>query len=172
MREAVAWHRQRDLARAQGAIDAALALRPGDAYYLDLKGRILMENRKWSAALAAYESAASLAPREALIRADLGRALLAAGRPDAALAAMEEARERDSRNARLLRDMSIAYAKSAQPGMAALVTAERYALEGRFEDAGIHARRAVGQLPRGSVAWQRAQDVFIASQNHQKGKRR
>ena len=85
---------------------------------------------------------------------------------------MEEARERDSRNARLLRDMSIAYAKSAQPGMAALVTAERYALEGRFEDAGIHARRAVGQLPRGSVAWQRAQDVFIASQNHQKGKRR
>jgi predicted Zn-dependent protease len=58
----------------------------------------------------------------------------------------------------------VAYAKSKQPGMASLVTAERYALSGRFKDAGIHAKRATGLLARGSGPWQRAQDVLIASE--------
>jgi predicted Zn-dependent protease len=64
----------------------------------------------------------------------------------------------------MLRDLSVAYAQSKQPGMAALVTAERYALRGRLKDAGIHAKRATGLLPRGSGPWQRAQDVLIASE--------
>lgn len=172
MREAAAYHQLRDLSKSLAAIDAALALRPDDAFYLDLKGQILMENRKWSAALAALETAVTLAPKEALIQAAYGRALMAAGQPKAALQAMEEARDRDGRDARLLRDMSIAYAETGQTGMAALVTAERFALQGRFEDAGLHAKRATLQLPVGSPGWQRAQDVLIASQHHEKRKKR
>jgi predicted Zn-dependent protease len=56
--------------------------------------------------------------------------------------------------------------------MAALVTAERYALQGRLKDAGLHARRATDLLPRGSAPWRRAQDVLIASERFEKGKKR
>ena len=56
--------------------------------------------------------------------------------------------------------------------MAAVVTAERYALLGRMEDAGLHAKRAVALLPRGSAAWRRAQDVLIAFERFEKGKKK
>ncbi len=168
MREAVAHHRQNDSARALARIDAALALRPDDPFYFDLKGQILMENRRWSAATAAYEQAVALAPRDALILGGLGRAQLAAGRLKDALDSLEKSRARDFRDARVLRDLALAYARQGEPGMAALATAERYALAGQLDDAGILARRALRHLPRGSPPWQRAQDVLSASEKHRK----
>ena len=118
--------------------------------------------------MAAFGRAASLAPKEPLILASLGRAQLAADQPKAALETMERARGLDFRNAILLRDMSLAYAQTNQTGMAALVTAERYALQGRIKDAQIHAERAMAQLPRGSGPWQRAEDVLFAAQRAQR----
>ncbi|MFD3189068.1 M48 family metalloprotease [Sedimentitalea sp. HM32M-2] len=172
MREAVAYHRLNDLARARKAIDAVLALRPGDAYYLDLKGQIMLENRQMEAALSANRRAVELAPRNAMILGGYGRALLAAGQPRAALEPLEKSRARDFRDSRVLRDLALAYARTGDNGMATLVTAERYALQGRMRDAGQQARRAVGLLPRGSVPWQRAQDVLIAAEQFEKRKKR
>jgi predicted Zn-dependent protease len=172
MREAVAYHRQNNLNRALAAIDAALKLRPKDAYYFDLKGQILMENRKTGAAIAAYRTAVSLAPREALILGGYGRALLADGQARAALVPLEKSRARDFRNMRVLRDLGQAYAQTGRTGMASLATAERYALQGRVKDAGIHARRASAQLPRGSAPWRRSQDVLIASERAEKKNKR
>ncbi|MHA6261608.1 M48 family metalloprotease [Arenibacterium sp. CAU 1754] len=172
MREAVAYHRRNDLTRAIAAIDGAMAVQPRDAFYYDLKAQLLIENRKTAQAVSAYKTAVSLAPSDALILAGYGRALLAAGQPKAALTQLEKARARDFRDARLLRDLSVAYAKTGQPGMAAMVTAERYAIQGRLDDAGIHAKRATGLLPRGSAAWQRAQDVLIAYEQNAKRKKR
>jgi len=62
-----------------------------------------------------------------------------------------------------MRDLGVAHAKTGSPGMASVVTAERYALQGRLEDAAIHATRASGLLPRGSGGWHRAQDVLSAA---------
>ena len=70
----------------------------------------------------------------------------------------------------MLRDLATAYAKTGQTGMAALTTAERFAIQGRLKDAGIHAKRATGLLATGSGPWQRAQDVLIASQRATKRK--
>jgi predicted Zn-dependent protease len=168
MREAVAHHRRSDLKSALRAIDGAIAQRPRDGYYHDLKGQILLESRQWNAALAAYKQAAALAPNEPLIQAGLGRTLLAAGQPKSALTALERARERDFRDGRVLRDMANAYAQTGQMGMAAVVTAERYALQGRLDDAGIHAKRGMDLLARGTVGWRRAQDVFIAAERNAK----
>lgn len=172
MREAVAYHRNRDLTPALRAIDAAIALRPDDPYYYDLKGQILIENRKTDRAIAAYETATTLAPRESLILGGLGHALLAAGQPKTALVPLEKARDRDFRDTRVLRDLSLAYAKTDQNGMAALVTAERYALLGKMPDAGRQAKRASNLLPRGSAPWQRAQDVLIAAERFEKRKKK
>lgn len=171
MREAIAWHRQSDLARARAAIEAAIEMRPDDPFYEDLRGQILMEHRRFDAALDAYRRAVDLAPEDALILAGYGRALLAAGHPRDALAHLEQARARDFRDLRALRDMAQAYARTDQTGMAALVTAERYALQAMPEDAGLHAKRALAQLPRGSAPWQRAQDVLIASERVTKRKK-
>jgi predicted Zn-dependent protease len=168
MRLAVAHHRQNSFSRAQKEMQALLATRPKDAYYHELWGQILYENRRWGAAVSAFGTAASLAPNEPLILASLGRAQLAAGNPRAALKTMEKARGLDFRNATLLRDMSLAYAQTNQTGMAALVTAERYALQGRLKDAGPHAKRATGLLAKGSPAWRRAQDVLIAFEQDEK----
>ncbi|WP_417721464.1 M48 family metalloprotease [Salipiger sp.] len=164
MREAVAWHRQSDLRKALAAIDAAIALRPNDAYYHDLKGEILLESRQAAAAVKVYDQARRLAPSNAQILGGLGRAQMAAGQYKAALATLETARGRDWADSRVLRDLSVAYAKTGNAGMASEATAQRYALEGRLKDAGIHAKRAVDLLPRGSAPWRRAQDVLAASE--------
>lgn len=165
MVRAVAHHRQSDATRALREIDRAIALRPKDPFFVDLKGQILLESRRFDAAVQAYAKAARMAPSEALILAGLGRAQLAAGDVRAALATLERARGRDFTNPSLLRDLAQAYARTGQNGMASLATAERYALQGRLKDARINAQRAEGLLPQGSVPWQRAQDVLSATRN-------
>jgi predicted Zn-dependent protease len=107
----------------------------------------------------------------AQILGGLGRAQLAAGQPKAALATLEAARTRDFGDARVLRDLGQAYAQTGQTGMASVAVAERYALLGRLDDAVIHAERAMGLLPRGSVGWRRAEDVFIAYEQDKKRRR-
>jgi predicted Zn-dependent protease len=164
MRQAIAHHRNSNRTKALKAINGAIALRPSDPYLYDLKGQILFESRQFSAAQNAYGQAVKRAPRDALILSGYGRALLAQKNIKAARQTLEKARAIDFRDGSMLRDLSVAYAQSKQPGMAALVTAERYALRGRLKDAGIHAKRATGLLPRGSGPWQRAQDVLIASE--------
>ncbi|AKO96726.1 MULTISPECIES: M48 family metalloprotease [Marinovum] len=163
MREAVAYHRSSDLRKSLAAIDQALALRPRDALYLELKGQILLEGRQFGPAVQVYRQAAAMAPNEALILGGLGRAQMAAGDAKSALEVLERARSRDFRDPRILRDLAVAYAKTGQNGMASLVTAERYALQGRMKDARLHATRAEGLLPRGSGPWRRAEDVLSAT---------
>lgn len=165
MRQAIAWHRTPDAARARTAIDRAIALRPDDAYLYDLKGQILLEGRAADAAVAAYGRAAQLAPRDAQVLAGLGRAQLAAGNARAATASLERALARDASNPPALRDLATAHAKLNRPGDAALATAERYLLVGRPKDAKINADRATGLLPRGSAAWLRAQDALAAAEH-------
>lgn len=163
MREAVAYHRLSDRATALNRIDRAIALRPNDAYYYDLKGQILLEGRQFNGAVKAYSRAAELAPGNPLILGGLGRALLTVNRPKEALKHLEKARQRDFRDPRILRDLGSAYAQVGNDGMASLSTAERYALQGRLKDAAIHAKRASGLLPRGSGPWRRAEDIIVAA---------
>jgi len=172
MREAAARHKNSQTRQALSAIDQAIALRPQDPFYYDLKGQILMETRQFAAAANAHGRAVQLRPRDGLLQASYGRALLAAGNTSAALSALERARQIDFRDGSMLRDLSVAYARTGQTGMASLTTAERYALRGRLEDAGIHAKRATGLLPVGSGPWQRAQDVLLASERAEKRKKR
>lgn len=172
IRLAMAHHQQSQTKKALGAIDRAIAARPQDPFLYDLKGQILLESRNFGAAVGAYGQAAKLAPRDGLILAGLGRAQLAAGQNKAALGNLERARSIDFRDGIMLRDLATAYAKSGQRGMASLVTAERYALRGNMETAGVHAKRAAGLLATGSGPWQRAQDVLSASERAAKQRKK
>ena len=83
--------------------------------------------------------------------------------PSEALPVLERARSRDPFDPRMLRDLATAHARLGQPGLASVAAAERYAVLGRMEDAGIHAERASAQLPRGSAGWLRAQDILAVA---------
>lgn len=163
MREAIAYHRSADKRRALAAIDGAISQRSDDPYLHDLRGQILMESRQINAAVAAYARAVNLSSNNALILGSYGRALLADGQVSEAARFLESARSRDGRDARVLRDLAQAQARLGNNGQASVLTAERYAMQGRLQDARIHAERASGLLPRGSAAWQRAQDVLNAA---------
>ena len=159
MRSAIAHGRAGQLNLAISAIDRAIAQRPNDPFYQDLKAELYMRNRAFSQSARAYKKAHDMRPKDAIILAGYGRALLADGQFSQALDILERARVRDFRNSALLRDLGVAYSKLGKNAMASLVTAERYALQGRIKDAKVHANRAAAGLPVGSPSWQRAQDV-------------
>ncbi len=168
MRAAIAWHRQSNLSNALAEMDRAIALRPDDVFYHELRGQILMESRQWDAATASYARAANQAPDHALILGSHGRALVAQGHYAKALDMLQKARARDGRDARVMRDLAVGYARTGQGGMASLAPAECYAIIGRLEDAEFHAARALALLPNGPGGWQRAQDVLSAAKAAEK----
>jgi predicted Zn-dependent protease len=163
---AIAYHRLPNPAQAMAHVDALIRTRPDDAFYHELRGQFLLESGQAAAAAGSYRRAVQLVPDEPLILGGLGRALLNTG--DAA--ALREARDMLQRSARLdranpgvLRDLALAHARLGEEGQAALATAERYALEGRFPDALRNAERAAAILPTGSPGWQQAQDVITTA---------
>ncbi len=160
---AIAWHRRPDPAKAAATVDALIALRPDDPYYQELKGQILLESGHAAAAAEAYRQAVALAPKEPLILGGLGRALLNMD-DDSVTAEARDALARsaaaDKANSDVLRDLALAEARLGHEGAAALATAERFTLEGRFRDADRNAERAAALLPEGSPGWRRAQDMI------------
>ena len=166
MRRAVAYHRIPRCEKAIAEINKLVAARPNDPFIHELHGQILLESGNFAAAVTAYGKAVTRRPKDPLILAGYGRALLALKTPDGyrkALVALEAARAREARDPRLMRDLATAYARTGRNGLASLATAERYALLGNLKTAGVHAKRAVGLLPRGSPGWNRAQDVLNAA---------
>nr|WP_322865527.1 M48 family metalloprotease [Aquicoccus sp. G2-2]MEA1112776.1 M48 family metalloprotease [Aquicoccus sp. G2-2] len=168
MREAIAYHRDSNTAKALATMKRLLTLKPRDPFYRELQGQILLESRKYPAAANAYKAAVKLAPRNALILGAYGHSLLALGNAKAALSVLEKASTRDNQDARILRDLGQAYAKRGNPGMASLATAERYALTGKLKDAAIHAKRAAGMLPEDRPVGKRHRMCFLPQTPHAK----
>ena len=164
LRRAVAMSRQGKLSSALEEMDKAQAHRPNDPYLQELKAELLMRNKHFAQSALEYAKAVSMDPNNVLALSGYGRALLANKQTTKALSVLKKARNTDFRNTRLMRDLAVAYSKLGKKNMAALVTAERYALSGNIRDAKIHARRALKGLSLGSPAWQRAQDVLDVKQ--------
>ncbi|MEM8791420.1 MAG: M48 family metalloprotease [Pseudomonadota bacterium] len=161
--KSVALHRIPSPREAVNAIDRLIALRPNDPYYIELKGQILFESGRATEAVPLYRRAVELAPNQPLLKAGLGRALLALNDRVAdseALNVLQDARRADMADSAALRDLATAYSRAGDYGMASLATAERFALQGRTDDALLQARRASSILPEGSPGWLRAQDIL------------
>jgi predicted Zn-dependent protease len=160
---AIAYHRLPNVQQSIANIDALISAKPDDPYYHELRGQILLESARAADAVRSYRRAVQLAPGEPLILAGLGRALL--NTSDSSV--LTEAREVltnsaniDGGNSGVWRDLAMAHARLGNEGQAALATAERQSLEGRFDDASRSAERAAALLPRGSPGWQQAQDLI------------
>ncbi|MEO1491909.1 MAG: M48 family metalloprotease [Pseudomonadota bacterium] len=161
--KAVALHRLPDPVAARRTVDALIAKRQKDPFYLELKGQILHESGQAAEAVPYYRKASQIAPNEPLLKAALGRALLQLNEPRAnaeALVILKEARSKDLADVAALRDLATAYERAGDVGMATLATAERYALVNNRKPAIQLARRAAKLLPQGSPGWLRAQDIL------------
>ncbi len=162
---AIAYFRAGELQRALPEIDSLIAERPGDPYFQEQKAQILYESGRGSEALGYYERAMSLAPDQPLIRMELAQAQLEQDDPSLiapAIAEMKQVVRVESQNPDAWRTLGIAYGKGGQTGMAALSLAESAAAAGDAREARRQADEAMKQLPPGSPAWIRAQDILTS----------
>ena len=170
-----AYHRSSLRERALAEVDTLLAERPGDPYFLELRGQILLETGQPREALASLREAVARAPAEPLIAAMLGHALISTEDPEM----FEEAKQvlraaigRDNTNPFAWYQLGIVYDREGDQARASLATAERYNLIGEPRLALANAEQAMLGIPVGTADWLRAQDIAMVSRSEVERERR
>jgi predicted Zn-dependent protease len=161
---AIAYHRQALEKQALGEVDALLAERPHDPYFLELKGQILFESGKIEESIAPYRQAVEAAPYEPLIRVSLAQSLLSGENKEHADEAIENlvaANKMENDNGFGWHQLALAYTLKGDIAMAALAAAERYTVSGEAPSAARQAKIAVDKLKPQSPEWFRAQDLYM-----------
>jgi len=159
---AIAYYRIPQLDKALPEVDGLIRDFPKNPYYQELKGQMLFENGRIREAMAPYEQAVKLAPDAPLIRISLAQTYVESG--DASLAKraiayLEDASRSEGREDVVWRLLATAYGRDNQYGMAALALAEEALTDAKKKDAQQQAQRAKQLLPRGSPAYQRAEEI-------------
>ena len=172
---AYAYHRSTFPDRAVAEVDSLLEDRPGDPFFLELKGQILLETGRPREALASLREAVSRAPNEPLIAALFGHALISTEDQ----AHFQEAKQvlrgaigRDNSNPFAWYQLGIVYDREGDESRAALATAERYNLIGEPQLALANAEQAMLGIPVGTPDWLRAQDISMVSRTAVESQRR
>lgn len=163
---AYAWHKSAYPDRALDEVNALLTMVPGDPYFLELKGQILLESGHPAEALPVLRQATDITRAQPLIAALFGHALIAtedrANLPEATRV-LKAAVSRDNDNPFAWYQLGVVYEREGDVPRAQLATAERYSLEGQSNLALRSAEAAMGGIPRGTPDWIRAQDIAMAS---------
>jgi predicted Zn-dependent protease len=165
---AYAWHRTAHPDRALAETESLLADRPGDPYFLELKGQILLESGRPREALDSLRQAVGRAPDQPLIASLFGHALIATEDPgnfEEAKRVLRVAVQRDNDNPFAWYQLGIVYDREGDQARAALATAERYNLVGQPQLALANAEQAMMGIPVGSPDWLRAQDIAMVSRS-------
>jgi predicted Zn-dependent protease len=170
---AIGLYRQGNLGSALLTIDGLLKEAPNDPYFHELRGQMLFENGRAAESIPSYRRAVQLLPGSGLLKVEFAAALLEAGKPEnlqEAVRNLELARQTETDSFDLWRLLATAYSQLNNAGMTSLARAEMAVLRGQRSEAQAHAAAAVRQLPSGSPAWQRAQDIqaYISTQPRKK----
>ena len=163
---AYAYHRSAFPDRALAEADSLVAERPGDPFFLELRGQILLESGRPREALESLREAVRIAPEQPLISALLGHALISTEDADnfeEAKRVLRIAVQRDNNNPFAWYQLGIVYDREGDPARAALATAERYNLQGQPALALPNAEQAMMGIPVGTPDWLRAQDIAMVS---------
>lgn len=165
---AYAWHRSAHPERALSSAESLLAEAPHDAYFLELKGQILLESGRPDEALAALREAVALSRNEPLIASIFGHALISTEDPANFAEAERVLRtvvQRDHENPFAWYQLGVVYDRKGDIGRASLATAERYSLMGQPQLAMVSAQNAMAGIPTNTPDWIRAQDILMVSRN-------
>jgi predicted Zn-dependent protease len=159
---AVVAYRNGRKAEALSLTDSLIAQQPGNAYFWEFKGQVLLESGRATESLAPLRKAVALAPNAGLIRMLLGHALVATDNPaytDEAVRELLNAVEREPEAPEAYRDLATAQARKGNIAMAELNSALFFFNTGQFNEAATQASRAMAKLPQGSPGWIRAEDI-------------
>lgn len=159
---AIALYRKGALGSALLTIDGLLKEYPNDPYFHEVRGQMLYENGRAAESIPSYRRAVQLAPSAAILKIDFARALLDVNTPDndrEAMRNLDLAMQQEAGTFELWRLMATGYSKLGNQGMTSLARAEMATLRGQRAEAQSHAEAASRQLPPGTPAWQRAQDL-------------
>lgn len=163
---AYAYHKSAYPDKAVAEADALLRIAPGDPYFQELKGQILLESGRPRDALPMLRAAVKATDYEPLIAALFGHALIAtedkANFPEAK-SILRSAISRDNQNPFAWYQLGVIYAHEGDAPRAALANAERFNLQGAAQPALAHASMAMAGIPKGTPDWIRAQDIALVS---------
>lgn len=177
---AVAYYRVGQLAEGLNEVNSLIAESPQYAYFHELKGQMLFESGKVSEAVDPYRTAASLLPHDGLIHMGLGQALLSAAETqrdpklvDESISVLKTAVKEDQDLPMAWNFLAEAYSTKNDTAMAQLATAEFNYSTGNLLEAARFAIRARDKLSKGSVSYNRANDIIHLAQNNmpKKGRR-
>jgi predicted Zn-dependent protease len=143
-------------------IDGLIRERPGNAYLQELKGQVLLESGRASAAIEPLRKAVSLAPNGTPIRLMLGQAMIASGNPalvDGAIRELTVVSQREPDTAEPHKTLSQAYAQKGNIAMAELSAAQFAHMTGDWVTARTQATRAAAKLSRGTPQHRKAQEL-------------
>ncbi|HET7708866.1 MAG TPA: M48 family metalloprotease [Sphingomicrobium sp.] len=152
--------------KALGEAETLLARRPGDPFFLELKGQILLESGKPAEAIAPLRDAVRAAPDQPLIAAMLGHALISTEKTEnfgEAKSLLKAAVNRDNQNPFAWYQLGVIYDREGDASRAALATAERENLEGNPRLAMVSAEMAMRGIPPGTPDHIRAQDIAMVA---------
>ncbi|OYW47093.1 MAG: peptidase M48 [Sphingomonadales bacterium 32-68-7] len=161
---AYAYHKDARIADALAETQALIASEPGNPYFLELQGQVLLESGKPAEALPALREATALSGNEPLIAATFGHALIASEDPanlDEAERVLRTAVARDRENPFAWYQLGVVYASRGDLPRARLASAEQQIMSQRPMEALRNAEMAESALPNGSPDWLRAQDVAM-----------
>ncbi len=161
---AYAYHKA---ARVELALDetaALIAQDPDDAYFLELRGQVLLESGRADEALVSLRRATELTRSEPLIATLFGHALIATEDRNNYAEAEEVLRAavaKDRFNPFAWYQLGVVYAASGDMPRARLASAEQQVMNREYAMALRSAQAAEAGLPEGTPDWLRAQDIGL-----------
>lgn len=162
---AIAAYRQNEVKTALSLADKLVAAEPGNPYFHELKGQMLVDFGRVSEGIGPYEKSLSLKPDAALVRIALAHAQIETAGNDSAklnkaISNLKRAQKDETRSTQVHRLLATAYGRMGNEAAARLHLAEEALLQGKKDYAKNHADYAAANLPKGSPDWLRAQDIL------------
>ncbi len=163
---AVAHHKLGELDEAVANMETLIAREPENPYFHELLGQIYQENGRPELAIGPYRRAVELKSDNALLRAGLATSLIDVDEDtmiEEAMTHLVVALSIEPNNTYAWYQRSRVHEHRGEEALARYATAELRYATGNARQAYEFARRAQRDLPRGSVEWQRATDIMIAT---------
>lgn len=159
----IAYYQRSDLDAALPLVDSLIADEPDNPYFYEIKGQMLLENRRVEDSLVPYQRMVDLAPQEPLLRTALAKAQVETGDPallEPALTNLRASVRVDPTMSETWRLLTVVNGRLGNQGELALSQAEYSLLGDDAKAANALAKRAVDLLPTGAPGWIRAQDII------------
>lgn len=162
---AIAAYRQNHVEDSLALVDNLLQRESDNPYFLELKGQMLVDYSRVEEALQPYRQAVALDKDAALIRIAYAHALIESSsrhpeRLDQAIEELQRALRDEPKSTRIYRLLATAHGRKGQNAMAKLYLAEEAVLKQDRAYAKQQATAALKDLPEGSRARLRAQDIL------------